>query len=86
MRTGFQEKILQEMNFEIKVIGNLVADVLKDQFGEEFIKIIIDLKSDIDSIDESNKSKILSSIYDKLKNYDTYWAIRIIRSYTLFTQ
>ncbi len=84
MKNSFQDKLLQEMNFEIKVIGNLVADVLKDQFGEKFIKIIIDLKADIDSLTNNNKSKILPNLYDKLKNYDTYWAIRIIRSYTLY--
>ena len=84
MKNNFQDKLIQEMNFEIKVIGNLVADVLKDLFGDEFIKIIIDLKSDIDSINETNKSNILTNLYDKLKNYDTYWSVRIIRSYTLY--
>ena len=46
------KKVLSEMNFEIKVIGNLVADILEEEFGEEFlIKVneVMDLIDDYQS-------------------------------------
>ena len=83
------KKVLSEMNFEIKVIGNLVADILEEEFGEEFlIKVneVMDLIDDYQSRSykkEDSKDK-LNTLISVLKEYEPYWAIRLIRAYTLY--
>ncbi len=82
-------KLLSEMNFEIKVIGNLVADILEEEFGEEFLIKVNEVRDLIDDYQsraykkESSKDK-LNNLISVLKEYEPYWAIRLIRAYTLY--
>jgi len=82
-------KLLSEMNFEIKVIGNLVADILEEEFGEEFLIKVNEVRDLIDDYQsraykkESSKDK-LNNLISVLKGYEPYWAIRLIRAYTLY--
>ena len=83
------KKVLSEMNFEIKVIGNLVADILEEEFGEEFLIKVNEVRDLIDDYQsrsykkEVSKDK-LNNLISVLKGYEPYWAIRLIRAYTLY--
>ena len=83
------KKVLSEMNFEIKVIGNLVADILEEEFGEEFLIKVNEVRDLIDDYQsrsykkEDSKDK-LNTLISVLKEYEPYWAIRLIRAYTLY--
>ena len=83
-QTNNNNQILSDVNSEIKVIASLVAEILIDEFGSEFIeKINLARKSLDDYAIQPNYQNLQDSI-NKFNEFNPYWTVRLIRAYTLY--
>ena len=83
-QTNNNNQILSDVNSEIKVIASLVAEILIDEFGSEFIeKLNLARKSLDDYAIQPNYQNLQDSI-NKFNEFNPYWTVRLIRAYTLY--
>ena len=79
-----EEQVLSDVNSEIKVIASLVASVLTDEFGDEFLEKLNLARKALDRYYLNNKYDDLKKVIDNFSQFNPYWTVRLIRAYTLY--
>ena len=78
------DQILSDVNSEIKVIASLVANILTDEFGNEFLEKLNLARKALDKYYLDNSYKSLEDAINKFSEFNPYWTVRLIRAYTLY--
>ena len=75
---------LADVNREIKVIASLVAEVLVEEFGDEFFEKLTIANKTLDNYNNEKNFKNIQTAIDNFRKFNPYWLIRLIRAYTLY--
>ena len=78
------DQVLSDVNSEIKVIASLVANILTDEFGNEFLEKLNLARKALDKYSLNNKYDDLEKVIDNFSQFNPYWTVRLIRAYTLY--
>ena len=78
------DQILSDVNSEIKVIASLVADILTDEFGNEFLENLNLARKSLERYYKENTFENLNRVITKFNEFNPYWTVRLIRAYTLY--
>ena len=78
------DQILSDVNSEIKVIASLVAIILTDEFGNEFLAKLNTARKALEKYYIDNSYRSLEDVINKFSEFNPYWTVRLIRAYTLY--
>ena len=78
------DQVLSDVNSEIKVIASLVANILTDEFGNEFLEKLNLARKALDKYYLNNKYDDLKKVIDNFNQFNPFWTVRLIRAYTLY--
>ena len=78
------DQVLSDVNSEIKVIASLVANILTDEFGNEFLEKLNLARKSLDKYYLNNKYEDLKKVIDNFSQFNPFWTVRLIRAYTLY--
>ena len=78
------DQILSDVNSEIKVIASLVANILTDEFGNEFLEKLNLARKSLDRYYLNSKYDDLEKVIDNFSQFNPFWTVRLIRAYTLY--
>ena len=78
------DQILSDVNSEIKVIASLVANILTDEFGNEFLTKLNFARKALEKYYIDNSYRSLEDVINKFSEFNPYWTVRLIRAYTLY--
>ena len=78
------DQVLSDVNSEIKVIASLVASILTDEFGNEFLEKLNIARKALDRYYLNNKYDDLKKVIDNFSQFNPFWTVRLIRAYTLY--
>ena len=79
-----KDQILSDVNSEIKVIASLVASILTDEFGKEFLVKLNLARKALEEYNFKSSYRSLEDVINKFSEFNPYWTVRLIRAYTLY--